>query len=125
GAGTDHAPHVAVVDQVLQHLAEDVAYARGVLEVHVKVVDKQQEHTPRRIISRTTHRKDDAFLHRRGWWGQRVVRAAAVDQHHRRKLLLDVVFEDLEISWLQIGDELIRLRITDDHVGRDQLRGRS
>jgi ribose 5-phosphate isomerase B len=124
-AGADHAPHVAVVDQVLQHLAEEVADARRLLKVHVEVVNEQKEHASRRVVGRPRDRQDDPFLNRRRRRRERVVRAATVNQHHRRELLLLAVFEDVKVGGLQIGDELIGFRITNDDVGRHEVGARA
>ena len=48
GAGRDDAEHVAVVDQLLRDLLEQVADAAGVAEVEVQVVDEDQEDAARR-----------------------------------------------------------------------------
>src|SRR4029079_18385739 len=94
---------------------------RRLLKIHVQVVDKQEEHTARRIVGRTRDRQNDSFLNWRRRRRERVVGAAAVDQHHRRQLLLDAILEDVEVARLQIGDELIVFRSADDDVGRDEL----
>ena len=63
-AGRDDAEHVAVVNQILRDLLEQLADAPGVAEVEVQVVDEDQEDAARRVGGRPRRRQDDAFLHR-------------------------------------------------------------
>ena len=51
-AGADDAEHVAFVDQVAQHLLDQVARARRAPEVEVQVVDEDQEDAARRVVGR-------------------------------------------------------------------------
>ena len=53
-----------------------------------------------------------------------VVDAAAVGQRERDDLLLHAVFEDLEIVFLQVGDELAAV-VADDDVGGDEIDARA
>ena len=52
--------------------------------------------------------------------GLQVEGAAAVHQLHRRDVLLDAVFEHLEVVLRQVGHELA-VAVADDHVGGDQI----
>ena len=63
--GRDDAEHVAVVDQLLRDLLEQLADAAGVAEVQVQVVDEDQEDAAGGVVGRPRRRQEDAFLHRR------------------------------------------------------------
>ena len=55
-----------------------------------------------------------------GGGASRLVHAPAVDQRERGDVLLDAVFENLEVVFRQIGDELV-LGVADDDVHVDQV----
>ncbi len=64
--------------------------------------------------------QDDALLRRRRRRRLNVVDATAVREHERHDVLLDAVFEDLEIAGLQVRHELVAV-VADDDVGRDEI----
>src|SRR5207249_4199773 len=101
-------------------LLEEILDLARVLEIEVQVVDENQPDPPRRVVGRLAGRKDDA-LHRRRRRGRGlVVDAPAMSEQKRDHLLLHAVFEDLEVSLFQIGDEL-SLVVADDHVRGDDV----
>ena len=55
-----------------------------------------------------------------GGGAEHVRDAAAVADRHRRDVLLDAVFVDLELVFLQVGDE-VALFVAHDDVGRDEI----
>ena len=73
----------------------------------VQVVDEEQEHAAGGVVGRPVARQDDAFLHRRRRRRLHAVGAAAVNQLQRRDVLLDAVLVDLDLSGLEIRDELV------------------
>ena len=120
GAARHDAEHVAFVDQLPGDLLEQLTDAPGVPEIHVQVVDEDQEDAPRRVVGRARRRQQDPFLHRRRVRGHVVDHAAAVREHEGDQLLLDAVLEDLEVLLAQVGDEL-PLGVADDHRVGDQV----
>ena len=94
------------MDQLLRDLLEQIADAAGVAEVEVQVVDEDQEDAAGGVVGRPRRRQDDAFLRRRRRRRGDVVDAAAVRQRERDDVLLDAVFVDFELVFLQVGDEL-------------------
>jgi hypothetical protein len=119
-SGRHDAEHVAIVNQLFRDLLEEIADAAGVPEIEMEVIDEDDEDPPRRVVGRTRRRKDDSLLRGRGRRRRDVVAAAAVRQRERDHLLLDAILQQLELVFLQIGDELPAV-VTHDHVGGDQL----
>ena len=66
-------------------------------------------------------RQDDALLHRRRRRGLHVVHAPAMGQDERDDFLLDAVLVDLELSGLQVCDELIAALVADDDIGGHEI----
>ena len=97
-----------------------LADAPGVAEVEVQVVDEDEEDAAGRVRGRPRRREQDAFRNRRGRRRRDVVAAAAVGQRERDDLLRNAVFQNLEIVFLQVGDELTAV-VADDDVGRDEF----
>ena len=77
--------HVAVVDQRLRDLLEELADAAGVAEVQVQVVDEEEEDAAGGVVGRPRRRQDDALLRRRRRRRRDVEDAAAVHEHERRR----------------------------------------
>ena len=75
---------------------------------------------PGRVGRRARRRQQDAFRNRRGRRRRDVVAAAAVGQRERDEFLRNAVFEDLEIVFLQVCDELPGV-VANDDVGGDQF----
>ena len=121
--GRDDAEHVPFVDQLLGDLLEQIADATGVAEVQVQVVDEDQEDAAGGVVGRPRRRQEDAFLHGRRRRRGDVVAAPAVGQRERDELLLNAVLEDLEVFFLQVGDELAVV-VADDDVRRDEFDAR-
>ncbi len=115
----EDAEHVPLVDQFLRDRFQQLAYARRVGGVEVKIVDEDEEDAPRDVARRTDWRQDDALgrLCRRGCAD--VDPAAAMDERERDDRLRDAVLEDAELTGLQVRHEQT-LRIPHDHVRRDQ-----
>ena len=112
--------HVPLVNELARDLLEEILDLARVLEIQVQVVDENQPDPSRRVVGRLAGRKDDA-LHRRRRRGRGfVVDPATMGEQKRDHVLLDAVFEDLEVSLLQIGDEL-PLVVADDHVRGDDV----
>ena len=59
--GRHDAEHVAVVDQLLADLLEQLANAAGVPEVEMQVVDEDQEDAARGVVGRSRRRQEHAF----------------------------------------------------------------
>ena len=118
--GGDDAEHVSFVDQLLGDLLEQLANPAGVAEVEVQVVDEDEEDAARRVGRRPRRRQQNAFRNRRGGRRRDVVAAAAVGQRERDDFLRNAVFQNLEIVFLQVGDELAAV-VANDDVGRDQF----
>ena len=75
---------------------------------------------PAASLRRPRRRQDDAFLRRRRWRLRDVVDAPAVRQREGDQLLLDAVFENLELVFLEVRDEL-PAAVAHDRVGGNQL----
>ena len=87
------------------------------LEVHVQVVDEDQEDAPGGVVGRPRRRQEDAFLQRRRRRADVVDDAAAVRQHEGDDILLDAVLVDVEVVLRQARDEL-PLVVADDRRPR-------
>ena len=95
--------------------------ARRAAEVEMEIVDEDEEDAPRGVVRRAIGRQDDALLHRRRRRRLHVVNASAMGQDERDDFLLDAVLVDLELSGLQVCDELIAALVADDHVGGHEI----
>ena len=117
--GGDDAEHVAFVNQLARDALQEISDAGRVAEIQVQIVDEDEEDAaglagggPRR-----RHRQTLDRLPRRG--GD-VVGAAAVRQGKRHERLRHAVLEDLEVPFLEVGDEL-SLVVANDHVGGHEI----
>ena len=86
----------------------------------MQVVDEDEEDAARRIRRRARRREQDAFRNRSGRRRRDVIAAAAVGQRERHDFLRNAVFQDLEIVFLQVCDELTGV-VANDDVGGDQF----
>ena len=116
----DDAEHVSFVDQLLGDFLEQLPNPAGVAEVEVQVVDEDEEDPASRVRGRPRRREQNAFRNRSGGRRRDVVAAAAVSQGERDDFLRNAVFQNLEIVFLQVCDELTAV-VTNDDVGRHQF----
>ena len=85
----------------------------------MEVVDDDDEDAAGRVAARPVARKDDAVT-RGDRRTEHVELAPAVDHRERRDRLLDPVLVDLQLSGLQISDEL-SAGVANDGVGGDEI----
>jgi hypothetical protein len=104
------------VHQLLRDALEEIADAARVVELQVKIVDEEQEDPSRHVRTRAAGRKDDPFRRRRRRRRQDVGHTSAGHDRHRRDVLLHTVFENLEIFFLEVRDEIALLVANDDVV---------
>ena len=95
--GGDDPEHVALVNEVAQHLTDDLLRLGRVGKIQVEVVDDDDEDAARGVSARPAGRKDQAVTrrHRRT---EHVVLAPAVDHRQRDDLLLHAVLVHLELA---------------------------
>src|SRR5262245_19726406 len=86
----------------------------------MQVVDDDQKDAAGGVVPRSGGGQDDPFLRRRRRWSLQIVDAPAMHQRERRNLLLDAVFEDLELVLGQVSDELIAA-VAHDRIHRDEV----
>ena len=121
GAGRHDAEEVAVVHELLRHVAEQTAYAVRVTELEMKIVDDKNDDASGGVVDGPRWRQDDALTYGRSGCGRlRLIHAAAVDERKRRELLFDAVFVDFEIVLGEIGLKLAAA-VSHDHVRADQV----
>jgi hypothetical protein len=121
-AARQHRHQIAVVQQVVRNVLNELAHVRRVLRLEVHVVDEDEEHAPGHVLHRALRRQHDAFgrRHRRcRGRRQHVEGAAAVHERERRNGLRHVVFEHDEIVLREVRHEAAVLVARDD-VGRDR-----
>ena len=112
------------MDERARHALEQIADAAGVAEVQVQVVDDDQEDAAGRVIPWARRRQDDPFLSRGRRRRLQIVNASAMDECEGGDVLLDTVFEDLEVVLGEIGHELVTT-VADDRVHRDEVHARA
>ena len=80
----------------------------------MQVVDEEQEDAAGGVGHAANRRQDDALGRRRRRRFEHVRDAAAMAHRHRRDFLLDAVFVDLELVFLQVGNETALVVLDDD-----------
>src|SRR5688500_13004995 len=85
----------------------------------MEVVDDDDEDAAGGVVARAARRQDETIAPGRRR-RQHVVLTPAVDHRQRDDVLLDAVLVDLELTGLEIGDELAA-PVADDGIGPHQL----
>src|SRR5262245_16654507 len=107
------------MNQVAEHLTEELPRLGSHRRIEMEVVDDDHEDAAGSVAARTIRRENEAVAGWR-WRRQHVDLPPAMDHRQRDDVLLDAVLEDLELAGLEVGDEL-SAGVADDDIGADQI----